>query len=164
MLPWKPAFGKSGLDFGPFSRGILETGWRCWYLHHSVPIVARSDAPFSQERTSQTFFLPTAPWKSRFRRAWPPLAAPERHFPAVTLRVLRVKIVPAECGPSRSLRRVRSSRNQLQDGPKAAPCPPYATRTTCRAEEPASIDATALNRSSAGARSFAGDAVAFDEE
>ena len=70
----------------------------------------------------------------------------------------------AECGPSRSLRRVRSSRNQLQDGPKAAPCPPYATRTTCRAEEPASIDATALNGSSAGARSFAGDAVAFDEE
>ena len=91
------------------------------------------------------------------------VSAADKHL-RHTLRVLRVKIVLAECGPSRSLRRVRSSRNQLQDGPKAAPCPPYATRTTCRAEEPASIDATALNGSSAGARSFAGDAVAFDEE
>ena len=32
MLPWKPAIGKPGLDFGPVSRGILETGWLAGWL------------------------------------------------------------------------------------------------------------------------------------
>ena len=81
-----------------------------------------------------------------------------------TLRVLCVKISLRACGPSRSLRRVRSSPNQLQNAPEAAPCSPCATWTTCRAENPVSTDTAALNGSSAGDRSFAGDAVAFDEE
>ena len=82
----------------------------------------------------------------------------------VTLRVLRVKISLRACGPSRSLRRVRSSPNQLQNAPEAAPCSPCATWTTCRAENPVSTDTAALNGSSAGARSFAGDTVAFDDK